>query len=85
MIAELIESVQVVTPQGEVLIYCGAPEFGYRSSSLMDSGNLIIEASLVLRRGIEEIARKVETVLEFRKARQPNEYPRGQRLQEPAR
>lgn len=78
-IAELIESVQVVTPQGEVLdLLRERLEFGYRSSSLMDSGNLIIEASLVLPPGNrEEIARKAETVLEFRKARQPNEYPNG--------
>lgn len=75
--AGVLESVRVVTPGGEIRdLEPEQLEFGYRTSSLKGSGNLIVEATLRLEPGDKEaIRRKMDEVLAFRRERQPLELP----------
>lgn len=76
-IVNALESVRIITPDGEIRdILADQLEFGYRTSNLKNSGNIITEATLVLQPGDQEaIAKQMASVLEFRKTKQPMKYP----------
>jgi len=71
-IGGIIDTVTLVSPEGG-LISRGQDEmgFGYRTSSVPE-GHLVLEASVVLRRGDSaEIKARVQELLDTRKERQP--------------
>jgi len=75
-IGDIIESVIMLSPEGE-LISRGREEmgFGYRTS-LMPEGHIVIEARIVLRRGDKDgIQARVKELLDKRHHRQPLGLP----------
>ncbi len=76
-LSEVIESVEVVTPDGEKRLL-GKDEltFGYRISSIKGSGLLITEVTLLLQPGdVDAITRRMREFYESRKQKQPLRYP----------
>lgn len=73
---DVVESVTLLMPDG-LLVTRGRDEmgFGYRTSSVPE-GHLVLEATVVLRRGEKDrIAARVKDLLEGRKERQPSGLP----------
>lgn len=76
-LANLIESVRMVTLNGEIKdLDSDQLEFGYRTSSLKNTGDLITEATLVLQPGDKEkIDTQMKAILDLRQSKQPLQYP----------
>ena len=74
---EVLHSVEVVTPKGEILqLPASELDLGYRHSNLQDRGYVVARAVLSLRKGDpEEIGRAMEDFTRRRKEKQPLEYP----------
>ncbi|HEX9113915.1 MAG TPA: UDP-N-acetylmuramate dehydrogenase [Nitrospirota bacterium] len=73
---DVVESVTLLNPDG-LLVARGRDEmgFGYRTSSVPE-GHLVLEATVVLRRGEKDrVAARVKDLLEGRKERQPAGFP----------
>lgn len=75
---DIINGVKTLTPEGELLFFnnqeCG---FGYRHSRFKTEGLIIVEAVLNLHRDLpkEKLAETVQKNIDYRKERQPWEYP----------
>jgi UDP-N-acetylmuramate dehydrogenase len=72
-IAELVKSVSVISPEGELLRFHGDEmEFGYRHSALKGKAYVVLEAELVLRKGdATQIRENMEKMLLSRRQSQP--------------
>lgn len=75
--AEVLEKVTVLTPQGETLtLPVGELDLGYRTSSIPRRGYLVLEAEFALKSGeAEEIRGRMEELALQRRTKQPLEYP----------
>jgi UDP-N-acetylmuramate dehydrogenase len=76
-IQDVIQSVQVLTPAGEVAnLLVPTLNFHYRSSALRDSGNVVLSATFALTPGnVEEMLGKVKAWSLRRHATQPLSFP----------
>lgn len=76
-IRDLVRSVLVVTPKGEIETLSGdSLSFRYRGSSIMDSGSIVARTELLLKKGDpEEIAAKMEECAQKRRDKQPLDFP----------
>ena len=76
-IQDVIRSVQVLTPDGEIETRSvQALNYHYRSSSLRDSGDVVLSATFSLAPGnVEEMLAKVKAWSMRRQATQPLSYP----------
>lgn len=74
---DIVASVQVLTPEGEVVWKDAADmEFGYRHSAVMESGDIVLAARLVLQPGDpEKIRQRMDELRDQRVSKQPLEYP----------
>ncbi len=72
-IGPLVQELTVVTPRGEVRrLEKGDYAYGYRTSSLKGSGNVLVEAVLKLKKEPpEEIEKKVKEYFRNRRGKQP--------------
>jgi UDP-N-acetylmuramate dehydrogenase len=72
-IGPFVEEVTLVTPRGEIKkLAAGEVVFGYRSSSLKMSGNVLVEVVLKLKREPQEmLEKKVREYFKARRGRQP--------------
>lgn len=73
----VLESVKVLTKELEVKIIPKEDlELGYRTSSVMKHGHIVIEGTLSLEKGNhDEIKAKIEELTKMREDKQPLEYP----------
>ncbi len=73
----VLESVLVITPQGEILeLTKDELELGYRTSSVKKHGHVVMEARLKLTHGERErIHEKILDLTKRREDKQPLEYP----------
>lgn len=73
----VIESVEVVTIQGERKVYRNEElEFGYRHSKIQETGEIVLETVFALEKGKKEkISARMEELTELRTSKQPLEYP----------
>lgn len=73
----VIETVEVITPSGELKTYKNEElDFSYRHSKLQESGEIVIETVFTLEKGNKEkIAEKMAELTELRTSKQPLEYP----------
>lgn len=79
-IKNVLESVLLITEENGAYITkevkADALELGYRHSKLMETGDIILSARFVLRKGSkEEIEAKMKDFSERRSSKQPLEYP----------
>ena len=74
---QVITSVRLMTPQGEIVEKsCEEMHFAYRHSLLKEEAHIVLGASIQLERGQqEEIRLKMEDLAARRKDKQPLEYP----------
>lgn len=74
---DILASVTVLTPQGEVLVLDSSQlHMGYRSSVIREKGYIVLEAQLSLEKGDQEqIQAKMDDLKERRVSKQPLEYP----------
>ena len=74
---QVITSVRLMTPQGEIVEKsCEEMHFAYRHSLLKEEAYIVLGASIQLERGQqEEIRLKMEDLAARRKDKQPLEYP----------
>lgn len=75
--AAVLENVTVLTPQGETLtLSAGELDLGYRTSSILRCGYLVLEAEFRLEPGEAEAIRgRMEELALQRRTKQPLEYP----------
>jgi UDP-N-acetylmuramate dehydrogenase len=73
----VIESVRVLTAEGEVKTYsCEEMQFGYRTSRISAGGYVVLDAVIRLKEGNpEEIKAKIDDLTERRSSKQPLEFP----------
>lgn len=76
-VSEVIEYVEVITPDGEFKTYTNEDlDFSYRHSLVQKTGDLVIEVGFRLTEGVqEEIDQKVAELTHLRQTKQPLEYP----------
>ncbi|MDQ0150740.1 UDP-N-acetylmuramate dehydrogenase [Eubacterium multiforme] len=76
-IADVIESAQVLTEDGEVKTYSKEElNLGYRTSRVMEEKAIVLEATFALNDGeYEKIKARVDDLTEKRESKQPLEYP----------
>ncbi|MBQ1492130.1 MAG: UDP-N-acetylmuramate dehydrogenase [Blautia sp.] len=76
-VCQVLESVMLLTPQGEVVkVPAKDLSLSYRHSRLMESGEIVLSARFSLTPGDqEEIAREGKELLMRRAEKQPLEYP----------
>lgn len=74
---KVVESVTILTPKGEIqVLTCEEMAFGYRTSAIKGTGNIIVCATLILTEGNkDETAAKMADFAQRRKDKQPLEYP----------
>lgn len=74
---DLIRGVTAVSPAGEIKKLSREElRFGYRSSSLMEEGDIVARVELLLHKGDpERIQERMDEVSRKRKEKQPLEYP----------
>lgn len=74
---DVLESVTVLTPEGKIVTYdCTQYDGGYRSSRPMKNGDLILHATLRLKKGdAAAIQAKMDELRAKRQEKQPLEYP----------
>ncbi len=74
---DIIDSVTVLTPEGEIMILPqDRMEFGYRKSIVSEKNYIILEVRLQLRKGdVKKIASRMRELNEARREKQPLEYP----------
>ena len=74
---QVITSVRLMTPQGEIVEKsCEEMHFAYRHSLLKEEAHIVLGASIKLEKGQqEEIRLKMEDLAARRKDKQPLEYP----------
>lgn len=73
----IIETVEVVTQEGERKIYQHDElEFGYRHSKVQDTGDIVLETVFALEKGKKDkIKAKMDELTELRTSKQPLEHP----------
>ena len=76
-VSEVVEYVEVITPDGEFKTYTNEElDFSYRHSLVQKTGDLVIEVGFRLAEGNqEEIDQKVAELTHLRESKQPLEYP----------
>lgn len=76
-IKDVIDSVTLLTPDGEIIILPqDQMEFGYRQSIVGRKNYIVLEVKLCLKKGsAEAIAAKMQELNEARRQKQPLEYP----------
>ncbi len=76
-VEEVIEYVEVITPEGEFKRYYRSDlDFSYRHSRIQESGDLVIEVCFNLRFGnIDDIQSRMDELTQLRVSKQPLEYP----------
>lgn len=76
-VSDVLKSVEVVTPTGEMKTYTHAElNFGYRQSRIQSEDDIVVEATFELTPGDErEIKQKMWDLNFMRAAKQPLEYP----------
>lgn len=76
-VESVIESVEVVTPEGDRKTYSKAEmEFRYRHSLIQETGDIVLETVFNLEKGkTEKIKAKMDEFTELRESKQPLEYP----------
>jgi len=76
-IKDVLESVTVLTRQGDILTLSRAElEMGYRTSIIEKKKYIVLETRLILQKKTkEEISARMETLKEQRTGKQPLEYP----------
>lgn len=74
---DVILSVKILTPEGEVVTVPGNEcDFSYRHSRFSDDGSFILGATLILEKGKAENIREItEDLQKRRRDKQPLEYP----------
>lgn len=74
---DVIESVVVITPQGQLKKYLNHEcDFAYRNSRFQKNAEIIVECSLKLKVGNSHLIKeRMEQLMYLRKSRQPLEYP----------
>lgn len=75
--SEVLESVTVITRDGEIkVIPKDKLNLGYRTSSVMTEGHIVIDGTLDLKVGDHEsILDRIETLTRLREEKQPLEFP----------
>lgn len=76
-ISEVLESVDVLTPAGQLKTYSNSEmAFSYRHSFVQDSKDVILGGTFHLEKGnLAEIKEKMATLTNLRQLKQPLEYP----------
>lgn len=76
-VQNVIESVEVVTLDGELKTYANKDlGFRYRHSNIQESGDIVVETVFHLEKGKKEkIAERMEELTELRESKQPLEHP----------
>lgn len=74
---DVLSEVLVLTPEGEfVTLSAEELDFGYRTSVIAKKGYIVLEASVILSKGVEkEIRERMEELRRKRVSKQPLEYP----------
>ena len=74
---QIVETVTVMTPEGEIRNFTGAEmEFGYRTSRLKREPGIVLSVTLLLKEGrMTEIREKMSDFALRRREKQPLEYP----------
>lgn len=74
---DIITSVKVLTPQGEIAdIPVEEMDFGYRHSCILEKGYIVLSAQLKLKKGkAEEIKARMDELKTQRMEKQPLNYP----------
>ena len=71
-IGEIVESVEIMTPEGDIRTENITPEsFSYRSNNFVKEGEVIIEAVLVSKGQDPKVSEKIKEYMEYRKTTQP--------------
>ncbi len=76
-ICQVLRSVRLMTPEGRILeVPVGELELSYRSSRIMRTGEIVLEAVFALEKGDREEIRKEMSMLASKRAeKQPLEFP----------
>lgn len=76
-IAHIFLSAKVLTPKGEIkTISARDMAFGYRHSSIQQSGDIVVSAKFALKPGnYEQITQEMNQLNHLRQLKQPLEYP----------
>ncbi|RLU45266.1 UDP-N-acetylmuramate dehydrogenase, partial [Streptococcus iniae] len=76
-IAHIFLSAKVLTPKGEIkTISAREMAFGYRQSSIQQSGDIVVSAKFALKPGNhEQITQEMNQLNHLRQLKQPLEYP----------
>ena len=76
-IAHILQSCQVLTPEGEIKTLTAEElAFGYRHSKIQETGDVVISAKFALAPGnYDQIAQEMARLTHLRELKQPLEYP----------
>ena len=76
-IKDVVSSVRAMDRQGNVKIYSNSElDFSYRHSRFCQSGEIILSAEIMLKKGEKsEIKAKMDELMKKRRSKQPLEYP----------
>ena len=76
-IADVLESVRVITPEGDIKqLSCDELDFGYRQSRIRAEGLIVMEATFALHHGDpEQIRAKMDDLTARREEKQPLDMP----------
>ena len=76
-ICQVLRSARLMTPEGRILeLPVGELEMGYRSSRVMRTGEIVLEAAFVLEKGDrEKIRQEMSDLASKRAEKQPLEFP----------